>query len=155
MKKRTVLSYVCLIAVICSYFFPYVLVQTTTRHIFSGSGGDTFIEYKSGFELLFPLIALPAFLAVSLLFTFARNKAGNIIALVLSWLNAIPVFVIFFGLHFDLDFFASHTSETESGFYALVLAQIILIGLCMYNVKHPSHQTIVQHPEEELSVDDF
>src|SRR3989338_8019008 len=143
MKKRTIVLFITLLTVMGSYFLPYLEIERYEEDPTFFQDADDLEwspEYESGIDLVFPLIALPGFLLVFLFISVARNKSGNIIALVFSILNVFPVFVILFLLHFDL--FGIDARVTGVGFYLLALAQLVLLSVSIYNSARPAYYKI-------------
>lgn len=153
MKKRTILLLFTLFTVFGSNFLPYLVRKffLADPYIFpDGKDLGAPIEYDTGFDLLYPLLALPAFLIAFVLITFVRNKMGNILALALACLNVSIIVIIYFMIHTTLSFFGVQNIETGIGFYVLGFGQILLVGVSMYNIVRPVNSEDQLQGEELL-----
>ena len=155
MNIRSILLLICLAVVTISLFLPYqsrqdyIYIQTTTNS--TTSPIEAKYVHQSGLEIVAPLFAIPAFVLAFVLIGFVRTKAGNIIALIFSALNGFVVVFTLFIIHFQL--FTRIEIHAGLGFYMLVLAELGLLTISLYNTARPDNRKNKQGMESRDLLD--
>lgn len=130
--KDKIVFLIIFLLVICSFFFPYKIVETVGGVHATIFGSSNYVNPSrkifSGFDIPFCYLTLLFVGLIACLLVFYKNRAVKIIALVITFMYVLYLFILYFGLTFSLNLFGPQTiTKAGIGYYILLMLSVLFI----------------------------